>query len=440
MNRWLKGILWTFAGIVVVALLGFVGLFIYANRQTGMSLRQFRLMYFPLAPKEPAPYPTPATTRDERWLQDIDYLARELPRLHVNAFHTISQSVFDAMIATLKANVARLDDVQLTAEIIKIVASVGDGHTSMGRTIFDFQSYPIKVHWFDDDLYVVAAQAYARDVLGFRLLRIGDVAIEDVYERLSVYKAYENEWNKKSNSEMLIPRAALLYTAGILPSAKQGSFTFMDTQGKEISVTLEPIVKAEDWLSVQTNVPLYLEQPDKNFWLKYLEDSGVLFIKYNSCDDKEGFKKLATEALELIDADKVNKLVIDLRGNSGGNSSIFQPLLNGLKARAIGKDPSKLFVMIDRLTYSSAMLNAWELQTQTSATLLGEPTGEKPNSYGEIRHLKLPNSQLEIQYSTRFFQMVKGDPVAIMPDVGIEPTFADFASGRDPVLEYVLAR
>lgn len=438
MNLWLKGILRTFSAIVLVVLLGFVGLFIYANQQTGMSLRQFWLMYFPSPPKEPAPYPAPAATRDQRWQQDIDYLAQELPRLHGNAFHTMSKTDFEVMIVNLRANTSQWDDNRITAELMRIVASVGDGHTSMGRTLYAFPPFPIKLRWLEDGLYVVAVQPAAQEALGKKLIAVNDAPIAEVFERTSVYKSYENEWNKKSNSEVLIPRAALLYAVGILLSAEQGELTFADADGKETTLTLEVATNNDNWLNLQTVTPLYLERPGENFWLKYIEDSRLLFIKYNSCDDEEGFKKLSDEALALIDAGKVDKLVIDLRGNSGGSSHIFRPLLQGLKTRDIGKDRSRLFGVIDRSTYSSAMMNAWELQIQTSATLLGEPTGEKPNSYGEIKHFKLPNSGLEIQYSTKFFQMVKGDPVAIMPDVRIEPTFADFVAGRDPVLEYIL--
>ena len=35
------------------------------------------------------------------------------------------------------------------------------------------------------------------------------------------------------------------------------------------------------------------------------------------------------------------------------------------------------------------------------ATLVGEPTGGKPNAYGDVRTFSLPNSRLVIRYSTK---------------------------------------
>ena len=79
-----------------------------------------------------------------------------------------------------------------------------------------------------------------------------------------------------------------------------------------------------------------------------------------------------------------------------------------------------------------------EMKT-TAAQFVGEPSGGKPNHFGEIRSFTLPNSKLKAQYSTKYFVRIPdGDPPAVMPDIVIEPTFDDWYSGRDPVLEKIL--
>ena len=61
---------------------------------------------------------------------------------------------------------------------------------------------------------------------------------------------------------------------------------------------------------------------------------------------------------------------------------------------------------------------AIDFRNRLQAILVGEPPGERPNSYGEVRLLTLPNSRLDVQYSTRFFRMMKdSDPPALMPDI-----------------------
>ena len=70
---------------------------------------------------------------------------------------------------------------------------------------------------------------------------------------------------------------------------------------------------------------------------------------------------------------------------------------------------------------------------------MGEPTGGKPNTYGEVRTFELPNSKLVVAYSTKYFRLIKSaDPPSVIPDQLIETSSADYFAGRDPVLEFVL--
>jgi hypothetical protein len=73
-----------------------------------------------------------------------------------------------------------------------------------------------------------------------------------------------------------------------------------------------------------------------------------------------------------------------------------------------------------------------------NAILVGEPTGGKPNSYGEVRFLTLFNSMMTVQYSTKYFSLYPEDLPSIYPDVYAEPSFADFIECRDAALEAIL--
>jgi hypothetical protein len=97
-----------------------------------------------------------------------------------------------------------------------------------------------------------------------------------------------------------------------------------------------------------------------------------------------------------------------------------------------------LFVLIGPNTFSAAMSNSAHFRYQTAAILVGQPIGEKPNSYQESRQMTLPNSHLVVRYSVRFYKFVKNGENVIRPDQEIVPTWADYKAGRDPVLDWVL--
>jgi hypothetical protein len=53
--------------------------------------------------------------------------------------------------------------------------------------------------------------------------------------------------------------------------------------------------------------------------------------------------------------------------------------------------------------------------------------------------MTLPNSRLVVRYSVRFYRFVERGENVIRPDQEIVPTWADYKSGKDPVLEWVLS-
>jgi hypothetical protein len=81
-----------------------------------------------------------------------------------------------------------------------------------------------------------------------------------------------------------------------------------------------------------------------------------------------------------------------------------------------------------------------DLKKKTEAVFYGEPTGGKPNHYGEIETLTLPYLKLGVSYSTKYFQFVEGDDPCLTPDVLVELTLDDYRALRDPVLDAILAK
>jgi hypothetical protein len=98
----------------------------------------------------------------------------------------------------------------------------------------------------------------------------------------------------------------------------------------------------------------------------------------------------------------------------------------------------RLFVAIGTNTFSAGMANAAQFRTRTSAILVGETIGQKPNSFQETREVRLPNSHLIVRYSTQYYRFVGHGPNAVQPDYSIAPTWAEYRDGHDPALEWIL--
>lgn len=102
----------------------------------------------------------------------------------------------------------------------------------------------------------------------------------------------------------------------------------------------------------------------------------------------------------------------------------------------------RIFVLIGRGTYSSAMLFASTVKHCKFATLIGEETLRfDKQHYGDVVFISLPHSQLTIQVSTAIFTSMQSDNRpgdGITPDYKVIQKKRDRKKGIDTVEAYVL--
>ena len=179
----------------------------------------------------------------------------------------------------------------------------------------------------------------------------------------------------------------------------------------------------------------------KAYWFAALPESKAVYLKYNSCREMKDrpFAAFVKDVFAAVESVRAERLVVDLRNNGGGDSSVFEPFFRALANSARINRKGGLFVILGRQTFSSAVLNAIDLRKRTPAVFVGEPTGGKPNHFGEVKTLILPKTKLEVSYSTKFFQQSFEDTPSLMPDVAVEISIADYRARRDPVLDAILS-
>ena len=387
----------------------------------------------------------PDLSREEKWGGDLKYLFVELPKRHKNLFFKITRQQFDLEIAGLIESVPKISDSEIKLALRRLTAMIGDPHTRISYNVD--KTYPITLYQFSDGVFAAATTEEYRGALGAKLIKIGETDIERAKEAVRPLITFENEWRFKQQFPYYLTDPENLYLLKILPSVDEGDFTFDDGNGNQFVVKMRP-VSTRGGIKFITpfdappgKTPLYLRNPEQYYWYEYLPDSKTLYLHYRRCADipTQPFNRFAAALLKFMDKNPVERMVIDLRLNGGGNSIIFEPLIKALSRRRDVNQTGRLFALIGRGTFSSACLNALRLKRETKGILVGEPTGQRPNSYGEVKAMTLPHSKLRVQYSTRYFKTVDGDPPALAPDIQVELSSSDYASGRDPVLERAIS-
>lgn len=381
--------------------------------------------------------------RNAKWKKDLSYLQAALPKKHVNLFFKTNEQKFNDDINALKNSVNTLNDDEIVAGIYKIVATIGDTHTSVYKETINI--YPIQFYYFKEGIYVVNTISQYKEALYSKLVKVNGIDVEKVQEAIIPLIAKDNEAMVKKSLPKYLMNAEALHGIKITTNTERTTFTFQNDKGETFDLNINAVNKKNfngKFIIDKYNesYPLYMQKSNLNYWYKYLENEKTLYFKYNKCQeerDGKGIEDFTNELLKFMDTHPVDKFIIDIRDNPGGSDKYIIPFITWLKEKKINNKDS-LFVIIGRNTFSSAILNAVMLKKDTNATFVGETTSGKPNHYGSVRDFILPNSKIAIQYSTQFNKLSEDNSDTFMPDKVIEISIKDYLNKKDPVLDYIL--
>ena len=188
--------------------------------------------------------------------------------------------------------------------------------------------------------------------------------------------------------------------------------------------------------------PLSQSRRNEPFWWTTIGDA--LYFQYNAVvtttSDDETLASVVDQVRASLASGGVERVIVDLRHNNGGDNRTYGPLLQLLQDPGVDR-AGRLLVIIGRQTFSAGTNFATELDQLTSAVFVGEPTGGRPNLYADVRPVELPSSGITVQVSSHFY--VKSTPTDdrpwIPPDIPVELSSADYFAHRDAILDAALA-
>ncbi|MDX1394023.1 MAG: aspartyl protease family protein [Gemmatimonadota bacterium] len=394
------------------------------------------------------------------WHDDVDYLTAVLPRVHADLYHTVSPEEFAEAARELADRIDGLHDAVARAELAGLVAMVGDGHTRVNLLRpgapgvpsdpgSGFVPLPVELYAFADGLHVRSAAPDHADLVGARVVTIGSVPATDAFDRVRRFMHRDNEMTVRLGVPWLLVRPAFLRAAGVIEGLASIPMELETPTGVRVRRELRPAMDADagavDAFDGRiAERPLWLRDNDRPYWYVDLPDERAVYVQFNAVIDAEdeSLASFAVRLRERLGAGDVERVIVDLRHNDGGNFVLALPLVDVLDTfEASRGGRGSLFVLTGRATFSAAGVFAALLEARTEAVFAGEPTAARPNTYGDLDSFTLPASGLEVAYSTRYFQPAGpyDERPWIAPEITAELTFEDYARGRDPVLEAVLA-
>ncbi len=349
-------------------------------------------------------------------------------------------SDFEARSADLSARIGGLSDEQTVVEIQRLLASVGDGHTltwPFGMKRGTLLRLPLMLWSFEEGLYVIDASD--RNLIGRRVLRIGGIAAGDVLARLEPYVSRDNAeqvlWAAPFSATLTDFLAAVRAVDG-----RNAAFLSLDSGGRAVlrAGPIDPAGLREKLIAPKTAAaPLYLSRAEDPFWAAELP-GGVLYVQINAMNDGRDETLAAFGRVLRQRIAGFRAVAVDLRLNNGGEASKADELLRTLIAA--DTQGVRLAVLTSRMTFSAAQTFAARLDQWTAAVFVGQPTGSRPNHYGNERKFQLPNSGLQGTISSGLNQPVtaRDERATIAPDIPVPARASDYFAGADPTLDAAL--
>ena len=409
----------------------------------------------------------PALTADQ-WGHDLAFLMSTIESVHPSPYARHSKAEFANSAEKLRHDLPRLQPAQIAARMMEIVALLGDGHSHLAPVGLN-NWFPVRFYVFRDGLYITAIDRAHADDAGSRVLRIGLLEVTEALARAGSLKGSDNRFGATENSVMYLGNANLLKALGIISGTDALSLEIErpDRSRRTITLRSQAVEKQTNWMEWgemygpvpdlttafagrvsgdyrkgDAALPLHLRMR-LPYWFEYLAGSRNVYFQFNFVErewNHETFEEFSRRLFSFIDAHDVERLIIDLRYNSGGDGSLLDPFLHEIIKRDRINRKGSLFVLVGRKTFSAAVMLIGSLKRHTNAYFVGEPAGAPLNHRGEPQTYTLAQSKFLLQLSTLYYQV--GGPQDrseyFQVDFPYQFSARDYFGGADPALDLVL--
>ena len=407
-----------------------------------------------------------APSRVVGWLNDIDILVSRVENFHPMPWARITREEFTNRAEEIRQHINYWNDDKVTVEVMKLVALVGDGHTMVlpdNRESFN-KWFPLRLEKFSDGLFVTAVAKDRKELLRGKVVKMGKYDSEEACNLVGELISTDSPDIVTRTLTDYLSNAVLLKQSGIIDSVDKLPLEIRCENGQIIKVDLnssewqlsfnwaynkkaipsntEAITVLDD---TTTTLPLYLKgflESKGPFWFKYLPDDSLIFFQVNQVFDSnsETLLDYTIKVLDFYDSHLplINKFIIDLRFNEGGNGDIVPSLVEQFRKRNNTLDRGKLFIVVSNNTFSAASIFIGQMKKTTNAITIGDIAGPLNFSSDPVL-FNLPHNKILFNVSRLYSQ--DGHPTDkrgyYPPDYYIPVRATDYFQHHDPVMDAI---
>jgi hypothetical protein len=413
-----------------------------------------------------------------QWRQDIDAVVNHVRSTHPDPFFKTGRLTFLRAAEAIKNDLPSLSEEQRMVRVMQLIASLGDGHSDLEpyrNPLFSWW-YPIRLYEFSDGYFVTSAHRSVAELAGAEILEVGGRPVGEAASSARSLSGGDNDFHNKERLDHF-SNAGLMKGLGYaqddrslqikvrLHSGAVVTRNLTPQQSPEIDSTTAwryrtevsgpPFDEPQQWVSAYQGLSAdaFLAVDESRpphlafrgpFNALALPDGDAYYIQVNvvTNTDEESLVSFFQRALGEVEAQRPKHLVLDLRYNFGGDGSNVPRVVAEFLARRTDQPWDNLYVLTGRRTFSAAVL--WVggfLQYVVPLTLIGEPPGAPLNTFGDTNSFYFDDTEFRVFISYERHEQDKSTNIDeyIPIDVPAQFSFSDYAAGRDPALDPILA-
>lgn len=383
-------------------------------------------------------------SRIDGWRRDLDYLYAEALRVSPDYRNGNTPAAFTRAHDDLSKRIPALSREEFIVGLNRMLAILHQGHTGLFEGS-GLHHLPVQFYVFPEGIFIVRAANRYQNLVGTRLVSIGKTSADDALRLVNRMLSVDGDFEHLGLGAFIMRKAELLKGSGIDIAVDSVSITVETNEGKRQTVILSgaPEIPASMKLPAPPNVPtpMFLRNVERSKWEQSVPEHNAMYVQFNQVrnDPDETLPAFGVRLWNVLETQKPKNLILDLRHNTGGSTSLYPELLRTVIAYT--RVPNRqVYVLIGRSTYSAASNFITDLERLVNPIFVGEPSGECCNLNGDFAQVQLPHIGMSGTISGIRWNL-SGDAFdgrrEMSPQVPVLLTAAAYFAGGDPALETV---
>ena len=374
---------------------------------------------------------------DIKYKNIYDEFIKKYEDIHVNPWHQITKeeltTIYNKLINSMNID-NEYNFKYFIDYIIKRLSGNEDAHTKF----YLIDPIPFNFRKFENSILV----NYPNDLRGYSLISINNVPINKIINELEDVITYGTNGKRDYEIEKSLFNRITMFGLPSLRDSNELLYELIDDNGNIVNKKITKLEKYDNLFDY--NKYMY----GNNAEYKIIDNCLV----YNHSSVQNKFKDLIENSinkLEKEDLSTIDTIIIDLRGNWGGNASLNKILINYLKTQT----DKKLICLTDYRVFSGGRYALKDL-IDLGAITIGEEISTPINCYGNSNWINIKNYNFSIS-ECYFHPFIKASasskeefrekitnniktPYIFHPDIKVTQTKEDYLNDIDTILNYAL--